>query len=425
MAGVSTIGRIEGGSRLRRLVWAAAVCVFVWSGLVGLAFAGPARTVTDLRLGVHADKTRFVIDLDGGANYTIFSLANPYRVVIDLPELAWRVPNNQRRRSGGGISGYRFGLFEPGISRIVIDLSKPLRVTKAFLLPPDSKYGHRLVVDLKRVPRVEFLRVSRRSIERRLATRKRTGPAQKAVPVVRTPAPKPKAKKARHVIVLDPGHGGVDPGTIGKSGRYEKHLVMKIAQEAKRVLEATGRYKVVLTRERDIFLRLRQRLNIARDVEADLFISLHADSIENKRLRGASVYTLSEKASDKEAAALARHANKADIIAGMDFSDEPPEVANILIDLAQRETMNMSARYAQSLVAELSGQVRLLNRPHRFAGFAVLKAPDVPSVLFELGFMSNESDETLLHSAQHRRVVVEGIRRSVDRYFRDIRSASR
>ena len=127
----------------------------------------------------------------------------------------------------------------------------------------------------------------------------------------------------------------------------------------------------------------------------------------------------------EEAAALARHANKADIIAGMDFSDEPPEVANILIDLAQRETMNMSARYAQSLVAELSGQVRLLNRPHRFAGFAVLKAPDVPSVLFELGFMSNESDETLLHSAQHRRVVVEGIRRSLDRYFPDIRSASR
>ena len=190
-------------------------------------------------------------------------------------------------------------------------------------------------------------------------------------------------------------------------------------------LERTGRYKVLLTRDRDVFLRLRERIAIARRAGADLFVSLHADSIPNRKLRGASIYTLSEKASDKEANLLAVNENKSDIIAGMDFGTETPEVTSILIDLAQRETMNHSARFAGMLVREMRGEVKLLKTAHRFAGFAVLKAPDIPSVLVELGFLSNNHDEKLLRSTAHLKRVASALRRAIDDYFDLVQSAAR
>ncbi|MEE1569286.1 MAG: N-acetylmuramoyl-L-alanine amidase, partial [Alphaproteobacteria bacterium] len=203
----------------------------------------------------------------------------------------------------------------------------------------------------------------------------------------------------------------------GKSGRFEKVITLAMAKELKKKFEATGRYKVVLTRTRDIFIRLRERLAKARQAQGDLFISLHADSIKNRSIRGLSVYTLSETASDKEAAALARSANKSDLIAGIDLTYETTEVTNILIDLAQRETMNLSAHFANLLITDFRRQVKVLHKTHRFAGFAVLKAPDIPSVLVELGYLSNAGEEQLLRDPKYRGKLGAAIVMAVDKFF--------
>jgi N-acetylmuramoyl-L-alanine amidase len=240
-------------------------------------------------------------------------------------------------------------------------------------------------------------------------------PPAASVPARRGTTQRPPGKR---VVVIDPGHGGQDPGAIGASGTYEKTVTLQVSRDLKRQLEATGRYRVHLTRDRDVFLRLRERVQKARDWKAELFISVHADSIGTSDLRGASIYTLSDTASDAEAAALAARENRADIIAGVDLSQESRDVANILIDLAQRETMNRSASFASVLVRELGREIRLQAvRPHRFAGFAVLKAPDVPAVLLELGYLSNLQDETLLKQPAHRRRVAVGVQRAVDAFF--------
>jgi N-acetylmuramoyl-L-alanine amidase len=226
-----------------------------------------------------------------------------------------------------------------------------------------------------------------------------------------------KAKDGVPVIVIDPGHGGVDPGATGVSGAYEKHITLAMARELKAMLERSGRYRVHLTRDRDVFIRLRERVAIARAQGADLFISLHADAVQNPQIRGLSVYTLSRNASDAEAQALAEKENKADLIAGIDLTHESADVANILIDLAQRETMNRSAGFATELVDEVGQEMDLLGNTHRFAGFAVLKAPDVPAVLVEMGYLSNDSEEKLLRQPQYRARLAKSITQAVERFF--------
>ena len=229
------------------------------------------------------------------------------------------------------------------------------------------------------------------------------------------------------VVAIDPGHGGVDPGTRGRSGVYEKRITLAAARELARQLTATGRYRVVFTRDRDVFVPLPTRVAIARKAGASLFISLHADSIADRKVRGASVYTLSENASDAESAALAAKENKADVIAGIDLSSQvyDPEVANILIDLAQRQTNNDSGVFAETLVPELGTVERLLRKTHRNAGFRVLKAPDVPSVLIEMGYLSNPRDERMLRNPAMRAKLMGAVRRAIDRYFAAKLAASR
>jgi len=231
------------------------------------------------------------------------------------------------------------------------------------------------------------------------------------------PPPRALPMDGKPVVVIDPGHGGVDPGATGVSGIYEKYITLAIARELKGQLEKGGRYKVHLTRDRDVFIRLRDRIAIARQYGADLFISLHADSVANPSLKGLSVYTLSQTASDSEAQTLADKENKADLIAGIDLSHESADVANILIDLAQRETMNRSALFAGGVVDEVGRDTPLLGNTHRFAGFAVLKAPDVPSVLVELGYLSNEVEERNLRQPEYRTRLTKALARSVDRFF--------
>ena len=243
------------------------------------------------------------------------------------------------------------------------------------------------------------------------------------------PAPdfdiKPPRADGRPVIVIDPGHGGVDPGATSVTGVYEKVITLAVARDLKEQLERTGRYHVYLTRDRDVFIRLRDRVAIARQYNADLFISLHADVVNDPDIRGLSVYTLSQNASSAEAQALADKENKADLIVGIDLSHETADVANILIDLAQRETMNRSAAFATGIVGELGHETELLENSHRFAGFAVLKAPDVPAVLIEAGYLSNDVEERNLRQPEYRGKLSRAITRAVDHFFLQSQKAKR
>ncbi|CAK0742790.1 N-acetylmuramoyl-L-alanine amidase [Azospirillaceae bacterium] len=239
------------------------------------------------------------------------------------------------------------------------------------------------------------------------------------VPVTRLPQPipHPPLQNVKRMVVVDAGHGGEDPGAISANGGYEKDITLAVSREMRRLLERTGRYRVVLTRDSDVFIRLRDRVSRAREVNADLFISLHADSIANPNMHGLSIYSLSDKASDREAEMMAQRENRADAIGGIDLSTESDEVATILIDLAQRDTMNHSRRFASLAIRELGRSFKLIPRPHRSAGFAVLTAPDVPSVLIEMGYLSNSQDLAILTQPVQRENLATTIVHSVDQYF--------
>ncbi|MCG8359340.1 MAG: N-acetylmuramoyl-L-alanine amidase [Kiloniellales bacterium] len=388
-----------------------------WLGLLvaALVAAGPAiaakPTAEAVRIGVHPDKTRFVLELSDKPSYRVFILPDPVRVVIDLPELDWRLPAQSNPSSQGLISTLRYGLFAPGTSRVVLDMTGPVGLKSVSVLPAANGAGHRLIVDIAASSRVAFEAGEGRG--RFVSDPPLPQLRQVALPVV----PKLPSARGQPTIVIDPGHGGVDPGAIGVLGTYEKDLALDYGRELKKQLEATGRYRVVLTRDRDVFLRLRDRFAIAQKVDGDLFLSLHANTVAQDYVRGASVYTLSEKSSDAEAAALARKENLSDIIAGVNFSDHTEDVSKILIDLAQRETMNLSKDFANTLVKALGRRVKLLRNTHRYAGFAVLKSPTVPSVLVEVGYISNATEERLLRSPGHRAKVGQAILEAIDSYF--------
>lgn len=229
--------------------------------------------------------------------------------------------------------------------------------------------------------------------------------------------PKQRAKPPAPLVMLDPGHGGKDPGAIGVSGTYEKHVALATARELKRQLEIGGRYRVELTRTRDVFIPLDDRVGRAQRRGAALFVSMHADAIGDPHVRGASVYTLANAASDIQTAELAKRENSADRFLGNAFHDTPPDVARILASLVRQETRTGSARIAKTLVGSLDKDLPMLSNPARHAGFQVLKAADIPSVLVEMGFMSNVRDEAALRKPDHRKLVAEAMKRAVDGWF--------
>ena len=374
--------------------------------------------VKNFRLGVHDAKTRIVMDVKGPISYKYFLLANPYRLVLDMLEVDFEL-NPVSGVLTGGVLGYRFGLLQPGISRVVIDLSKPLLVDKHFIIKPGAKPQSRLVIDLVPTTRSKFLDHVRKSRKQKtvgLLKLKSEEQKHQTNQEFKNKFSQKKISKSK-IIVLDPGHGGVDPGAIGIRGTYEKKIVLMAAKSIKEILAKSGRYSVILTRKSDRFIPLRKRVAIARHARADLFISLHADSIKNGAVRGATVYTLSENASDREAAQLAERENKSDLIVGMDLDAESQEVTDILIDLVQRETMNQSAVFADAIVQEITKKIKTHRRPHKFAGFAVLKALDIPSILLEMGYLSNIEDETLLNTDAFRKKLGRAILLGLDRYF--------
>lgn len=394
-----------------------ALAVFIIGIGIPAAHAVEA-VVTDVRVGTQGQMTRLVFDLTDKVAFKVFTLAKPYRVVIDLPEVGWRLPPRPLPVNIGILQKLRYGLFQPGVSRIVLDVDKPPSIEKSFILNPEGKNSYRLVIDLGMASKADF------------ASNPKAPAAKPAVSAALFSAPKLKPAPdivpdvaAKRIVVIDPGHGGVDPGTIGVSGTYEKHITLAMARELKAQLEKSGHFKVSLTRQRDIFVPLRERVQRARNAGAELFLSVHADAIKNRNTRGLSVYTLSERASDRETAALAEKENKADLIAGINFADETPEISNILIDLTRRESMNQSAKFAIGLVKELRRKTKVLRNTHRFAGFAVLKAPDVPSVLIELGFLSNRKDEKALKDKKFRAKLARGMVGAITGYFSNIEEA--
>jgi N-acetylmuramoyl-L-alanine amidase len=377
--------------------------------------------ITAARIGETPERTRFVLEMSADLPYRVFTLADPFRVVVDLPEVAWRLPGGEPPPPAGLISGLRFGLFAPGTSRVVLDVNRPSLLQNVFVIPPSDGRPHRLVIEIEAVSRAQYFAADGGASGEVALSDEPLAPLSQAPPA----PPPPKPADERPTVVIDPGHGGVDPGAIGVSGIYEKNLTLDYGLALKRAMEASGRYRVVMTRDRDVFLKLRERIQIAQEAKGDLFISLHANIHSSGDIRGASIYTLSETASDKEAAALAAAENAADVLAGVDLTDQTGDVRNILIDLAQRETMNLSKRFANDLVREVGRETKLLRNTHRFAGFAVLKSPVVPSILFEIGYMSNRQEERLLRSPEHRAKIVESIIRAVDGYFERQRAASR
>ena len=406
------------GRKARRLAYFTAV-VAVFSAFFGtVAGVIPAVAampeVKDLRIGASENSTRFVIDLSQNVEPRIFGLPDPFRIVIDLPEVDFTLPPDRLGAKGGFIERLRYGLFRPGTSRLVLDLSTAAKVGKSFILAPDGAKPWRLVIDLAPTDRAGFI-----------AAMRPTPPISTVEAVPSPPLRTEPVKRAIPVVVLDAGHGGVDPGAIGRSGVYEKDIVLAFAKEIKRQLESSGRVKAVLSRDRDIFLPLRDRVQSARRADAALFLSLHVNSHESGSIRGFSAYTLSEKASDAEAHALAAKENKADVIGGLNLGTYSDDVQNILIDFAQAKTNELSVRFARDImVREVAQSAKMVKRPWRSAGFAVLKAPDVPSVLIELGYVTNRQEERLLKNSEYRRALSAAVVRSILRYLETNTSAA-
>ncbi len=403
-AGSRTMPRNRAARRyVHALVAAAAIWFLSLTGTV----AGPAAEVVGLRFGASGTRTRVVVDLDRSVPYEASVQADPSKLAIALDGVQWSVPPGAESAMRGLVRGHAVESAAPGRAQLTVDMARPVRIVGAILLPPSQdSMSYRLVVDVVADPNAKAAPVVSQ-IE----------PNMVPAPV---PLPPDKPQPEQHplpVVVLDPGHGGVDPGATAVNGDYEKDLVLEMAKELRTLIERSGKYRVVLTRDSDQFIRLRDRIAVARELGGNIFISIHADSLRLADQRGASIYTLSEKASDAEAARFAAQENKADILTGTDLSQHDAVVATILIDLAQRDTNNKSIVFADIMSEELTAVTSMLRRHRRFAGFAVLKSPDIPSVLLELGYLSNPDDARNLAQPNYRAKLGQAIVRSLDRYF--------
>jgi len=375
---------------------------------------------SDARLAGDSKRTRFVLDLDKSVQFRAFALADPYRVVVDIPQVSFQLPPEAGITGRGLVKAFRYGLVMPGGSRIVFDLTGPARIAKSYLLDAANGQPPRLVLELEEVDRTSF--VQSLAVESRPQLRPAIADAADPVVAMKAAAePKPAdALDLRPVVVIDPGHGGVDNGTQAGGGENNgKDLVLGFGLALRDRIEKSGKYRVVMTREDDTFIPLADRVRIARNQSAALFVSIHADALPRGEgdAQGATIYTLSDRASDSEAERLAEAENKADAIGGVNLTEEPTEVADILIDLARRETRAFSNRFARLLMGEMKTTARMHKHPLKSAGFKVLKAPDVPSVLVELGYVSNKEDLEHLLSENWRTRIVGSIGQAIDAFF--------
>ena len=381
----------------------------------GLSFP----VASDARLAGDARQTRFILDLDRAIPFRAFALADPYRVILDIPQVSFKLAAGTGAAGRGLIKAFRYGLVMPGGSRIVFDLTGPAKIAKSYVLEAANDQPPRLVIEFEEVDRTTFVQLL--APENRPELRPAIADANAAVARVEGPAAaKPQVADPRPLIVIDPGHGGVDNGTQAGGGDVmEKNLVLGFGLALRDRIEKSGKYRVVMTRTDDTFIPLNDRVKVARTQGAALFVSIHADALPRREgdAQGATIYTLSDKASDAEAERLAENENKSDAIGGVNLTDEPTEVADILIDLAQRETRTFSNRFARLLMGEMKNSARMHKHPLKSAGFRVLKAPDVPSVLVELGYVSNKGDLEHLVSENWRTKTVGSMAQAIDAFF--------
>ena len=378
--------------------------------------------VSDARLAGDAKQTRFILDLDKAIQFRAFTLADPYRVVVDIPQVNFQLASGTGNAGRGLVKAFRYGLVMPGGSRIVFDLAGPAKIANSTMLEAANGQPPRLVLELEEVDRTNFVQSlppeSRPELKPAIAEGTAAVAAPEEAKELNKEVKPAAAPDLRPLIVIDPGHGGIDNGTQS-AGEMEKNLVLGFGLALRDRIEKTGKYRVVMTRTDDTFIPLNDRVKVARSQSAALFVSIHADALPRREgdAQGATIYTLSDKASDAEAERLAETENKADAIGGVNLTDEPTEVADILIDLAQRETRTFSNRFARLLMGEMKSTVRMHKNPLKSAGFRVLKAPDVPSVLVELGYVSNKGDLEHLVSENWRTKTVGSMAQAVDAFF--------
>ena len=379
--------------------------------------------------GLAGPATRIVVETSNIPEARLFLLENPYRLIIDTAHTVWDLPSlpKSAKLSFGSITSYRYGNPDPDTGRLVFELSEPAAPIAAFLLPPNDTdssktSGYRIVVDvinrgktaftlarsaLKKTPYLatnqldEFIIDNMGDKNHPILSKQPDQMQNTSLSGIAVELKSPKLRSRKWIVTIDAGHGGKDPGAIGITGTREKDITFKASKRLKYHLNSTGHVIARLTREDDSFIRLRDRIAIARQHQADLFVSIHADAASNAKAFGISVFSLSDSASDKEAALIAERENKADLLGGPDLAVEDPLAANALLGMFQRESMNESTYAAKSILKQVRSFPGGDKRGHRFAGFAVLKSPDIPSVLIEMGFLTNQQDEANLKKSSY------------------------
>lgn len=393
-------------SRLQKkgMALALALMALAAPSFAGNAAADNAVLAFGARIAGDDARTRIVIDLDRAPKISVHYLANPTRVVVDLPATAFGFPAKDLQ-ARGLFSDIRYGTMDEDSARIVLTATKPVKLVLAEVQPDEGGKGQRLVLDAEMAPPAEYAELVKQQRWTAEDTENNVGPVVPAV------------KGSDFLIAVDAGHGGIDTGAIASDGATpEKEITLAFAKALADRLNREPGIKAFLTRDKDEYLSLSQRVTLARQNHAALFISLHADTLKQKDIRGSTVYTISDKASDKLAADLADRENNSDKLAGAETQAPPAAVADILMDLTRRETQAFSISLAQDVLNSFNGQISMINNPHRHAGFQVLRAPDVPSILLEIGFLSNKEDEKLLLDEKWRGKVADRLTEAVRQY---------
>ena len=362
------------------------------------------------------DNVRLVLEIDGFIVPTGFLSSAPFRYAIDLPNAKVGLQGKAIKGEPGFLKSIKYGLNEKDEIRLIVGAEVPFVLKDTFIVPTEADKPTRLVFDFNKTTQAQFRIAMARQAEEARLEKTKADKKQDTQASEKADAP---TRGRRWRIVVDPGHGGKDGGAKTRKGVLEKEIVLSFAEHLATALSGSGRFDVILTRTSDTFVPLKERVKIARDNDADLFVSIHSDSFpRDRRVRGTAIYTISKKASDSMAAQLVAEQNQSDAIAGYEIKDGPNEVVDILFDLTRRETSNLSVLFARHFLKDMKGKIRFFKVPLQRGAFTVLQVPDIPSALIELGFLSNNADAELLSSPAWRERIALEMAGTIASYFK-------